>query len=108
MKTVKRTGERTGELIKVVAPKVQDEFCLVKIMSAPMCTEVKDYSKVEISDCLGHEAAGEIIEAPWQGRVKIQISIGNLVSFIIFWISYISELKSQLLVRISEYREVYV
>lgn len=70
MKTVRITGERTCELIEVPDPKVKDEFCLIRITSAPMCTEVKDYAKGNISDCLGHEAAGEVVVSPHGAPVK--------------------------------------
>lgn len=62
MKTVKITGLRQCELIEVAEPKLKENFCLIKIIIAPMCTEYHSYKKGIVSSCLGHEAAGEIVE----------------------------------------------
>jgi len=52
-------------------PKVKEHFALVKIEVAPMCTEYKAYEHGWTGDALGHEAAGEVVEIPRPGRVKI-------------------------------------
>jgi L-iditol 2-dehydrogenase len=62
MKTVSITGPRRCELTEVPDPLAKENFCVVKITAAPMCTEYKSYKNGEISSCLGHEAAGEVVE----------------------------------------------
>ena len=62
MKNVRITGPEMCQLEDVPNPTVKKNFCLIKIIAAPMCTEYHSYKKGELSDCLGHEAAGEVVE----------------------------------------------
>ena len=71
MKIVKITGAHKAELIDVPTPKAKGEFAVVKILSAPMCTEYKDFRDGQISQSIGHEAAGEVVEVAQSGTVKV-------------------------------------
>ena len=71
MKVVAITGERQCELVDKPDPKAAEDFVVVKIHSAPMCTEYKGYGKGNKGDCLGHEAAGEVVEVAQPGKVKV-------------------------------------
>jgi len=71
MKIVKITGPHKAELIDVPTPKAKGEFAVVKILSAPMCTEYKDFRDGQISQSIGHEAAGEVVEVAQSGTVKV-------------------------------------
>ena len=71
MKVVAITGERECALVDRPDPLVRDNYVLVKILAAPMCTEVGDYRTGLASDALGHEAAGEVAEVARPGRVRV-------------------------------------
>jgi len=70
MKQVAITGERSCALVEREEPVVKGDFVKVKIMAAPMCTEYKGYLHGDKSECLGHEAAGEVAEVAQKGKVK--------------------------------------
>jgi threonine dehydrogenase-like Zn-dependent dehydrogenase len=69
MKVTAITGERRAELIDVPDPKVADNYCLIKIMAVPMCTEVGGFRKGSESKRLGHEAAGIVEQAGPKSRI---------------------------------------
>jgi len=71
MKVVAITGSRQCSLVDRPDPVVQDNYVLVNILAAPMCTEIDAYINGRTSDTLGHEAAGEIVEAPSSSRFKV-------------------------------------
>ncbi len=71
MKAVAITGPRQCELIDQTAPKAKDQFVVVKIHSAPMCTEYHGYEKGGKTQGVGHEAAGEVVEVARPGKVKV-------------------------------------
>ena len=71
MKIVTISGPRECSLADRPQPVVKDNYVLVKNLAAPMCTEVRDYLAGNVSDCLGHEAAGEVVEVARPGRVKV-------------------------------------
>jgi L-iditol 2-dehydrogenase len=71
MKVVQITGKEKVKLKDVPEPKARGEFAVVKILSAPMCTEYKGYRDGVVSSCLGHEAAGEVVEIGRDGPVKV-------------------------------------
>lgn len=71
MKTVTITGKRECSIVDRPEPRILGEFVKIKIHSAPMCTEFKQYVNGDRCDCLGHEAAGEVVEVTRQGRVKV-------------------------------------
>lgn len=71
MNVVRITGERQCELVERPLPHASGEMAVVRITVAPMCTEYKMYAAGSCTDRLGHEAAGEIIEAAPSGRLKV-------------------------------------
>lgn len=60
MKLVAITGEKQAELTERTAPQPRGDVAVMKVLVAPACTEYKMYAAGHISDCLGHEAAGEV------------------------------------------------
>jgi L-iditol 2-dehydrogenase len=71
MKVVAITGAKQCELVERPDPKIRNEFVKVKILTAPMCTEFHAYRDGAKTSCLGHEAAGEVVEVAQPGRVKV-------------------------------------
>ena len=81
MKTAAITGKESCELREVQTPTAKEDYVVVKIRSAPLCTEYTDYrdgcSRIEFRrgdespDTLGHEAAGEVVDVAQPGRVKV-------------------------------------
>ena len=71
MKVVAITGVRECALVERPEPMIKDNYVLIKNLVAPMCTEVNDYRSGRASDCLGHEAAGEVVEVARSGRVRV-------------------------------------
>ena len=71
MQVVSITGPRQCALIERPDPKIAEDFVIVKIHSAPMCTEYKAYKDGQPTDRIGHEAAGEVVAVAQPGRVKI-------------------------------------
>ncbi|MHC4252064.1 MAG: zinc-dependent alcohol dehydrogenase [Planctomycetota bacterium] len=71
MQVVAITGTRECALVEKPKPVAKDEFAVVKILAAPMCTEYHAYRDGKASDCLGHEAAGEVVEVGRPGTVKV-------------------------------------
>jgi L-iditol 2-dehydrogenase len=70
MKTaVIRPGSRV-EIIDEEVPVARGNLAVVKVLSAPMCTEYYHYRNGTGSLCLGHEAAGEVVEVAAPGTVK--------------------------------------
>ena len=70
MKVVAITGKRKCKLVDKPTPRAKENFAVVKVHVAPMCTEYKPYANREQSDILGHEAAGEVVEVGESSRVK--------------------------------------
>ena len=52
-------------------PQVRENWVLVKVHSAPMCTEYKAFAAGVNHGHFGHEAAGEVVAAAQPGRVKV-------------------------------------
>ena len=77
MKVVGITGERACALLEKPEPKIKNEFVKVRIVVAPMCTEYKSYLDGGKSDCLGHEAAGEVVEVARPGKVRVGDRVGD-------------------------------
>jgi L-iditol 2-dehydrogenase len=71
MKVVAITGKSKSALVEKPTPKIRQDFALVKIEIAPMCTEYKAYHEGWVSDALGHEAAGVVEEVAQPGKVKV-------------------------------------
>lgn len=71
MKVGTISGVRECSLTDRPDPVIKDNYVLVKNLAAPMCTEVHDYLAGRVSDCLGQEAAGEVVEVARPGRVQV-------------------------------------
>ena len=71
MKVACVTGVETSGIVEVPMPEREEGFALIQIQSAPMCTEVQGFQKGQINNCLGHEAAGVVVEAAEGGRHKV-------------------------------------
>ncbi len=70
MKQVFITGPRQCELRDVAAPVSKENWAVVRIRVAPMCTEYKQYDSGQVNLPLGHEAAGEVVDIAQSGAVK--------------------------------------
>lgn len=70
MQKVTITGTRQCEIVDAPDPHAKDNFVVVKVHSAPMCTEYKAYRDGKQPGLLGHEAAGEVVEVAQPARVK--------------------------------------
>lgn len=71
MQVVAITGKKEYAIVERPEPEIKDTFVKVKIYSAPMCREVQDYLDGQLSDSLGHEAAGEVVEIAQPGSVAV-------------------------------------
>jgi L-iditol 2-dehydrogenase len=71
MKQVALTGERRAELIEVPEPQPLDDWVVVKVTVAPMCTEYKGWLGGWQTQNLGHEAVGEVAAVARPGRHKV-------------------------------------
>lgn len=65
------TGKRQAQLVERETPRAWGDVVVVKIHVTPMCTEYKLYRDGHVTDMLGHEAAGEVVEVAQPGRVKV-------------------------------------
>ena len=70
MKKAVILGERRGGLVDAPDPKPKENWALVKVHAAPMCTEYKGFLAGRKAEFLGHEAAGEVVAVAQPGRVK--------------------------------------
>ncbi len=71
MKQAAVTGRRRAALVDVADPKPVEDWALVKVHAAPMCTEFKAFDTGARDSSPGHEAAGEVVDVARPGRVKI-------------------------------------
>lgn len=71
MKQVIITGKRQADIIDVPRPKSKDDWAVVKIIAAPLCTEYKQYLGGKPAFPLGHEAAGEVVEIARPCEVEV-------------------------------------
>jgi len=71
MKRAAILGERKAALIDVPDPQPKEDWALVKVHAAPMCTEYKAFVAGRKADYLGHEAAGEVVAIARPGRVAV-------------------------------------
>jgi len=63
-------GKRRAGLVEVPGPRPKEDWVVVKVQTAPMCTEYKKFLTGQKTDYLGHEAAGEVVAVAQPGRVK--------------------------------------
>ena len=71
MKVAAIFGTQQGGLRDKSDPKAKGDIVVVKILAAPMCTEFHGFKDGDQSDCLGHEAVGEVVEVDRSSRVKV-------------------------------------
>jgi threonine dehydrogenase-like Zn-dependent dehydrogenase len=71
MKQAAITGVRQAAAIEVAMPRSVKHWALVKVHTAPLCTEFKGYVAGHAGHALGHEACGEVVEVAQPGRVKV-------------------------------------
>ena len=62
MKAVQISGKRECELVEVPDPQVRDHYVMIKVHTAPLCTEARLYDAGFPVRDLGHEATGEVVE----------------------------------------------
>ena len=62
MKKAVIVGRCQAGLIEVPDPKPREDWVVVKVHAAPMCTEYKSFAGGTRQEYLGHEAAGEVVE----------------------------------------------
>lgn len=70
MKRVVIIGKNHGAVVDAAVPKPKENWVLIKIHAAPLCTEYKGFVAGQKADYLGHEASGEVVEVAQPGRVK--------------------------------------
>jgi threonine dehydrogenase-like Zn-dependent dehydrogenase len=71
MRKVVIKGVGQADIIDTSTPKPKEDWALVKIHVAPLCTEYKAYRDGEHNAFLGHEAAGEVVEVARPGQVEV-------------------------------------
>ena len=71
MKQVSVTGKQRAGIETVPRPSARDNWVVVKVQVAPMCTEYKAFADGVNHPIFGHEAAGEVVEVAQPGRVKV-------------------------------------
>ena len=71
MKKAAVLGVRQAGLVEAAEPQPFENWVVVKVHAAPMCTEYKRFLSGEPSDNLGHEAAGEVVAVAQPGRVQV-------------------------------------
>ena len=71
MKKAVILGERRAGLVEVPDPQPKEDWVVVKVHAAPMCTEYKQFVTGTENAFIGHEAAGEVVAAAHPGRVKV-------------------------------------
>ncbi len=71
MKQAAILSERRAALVDRPEPVPHDNWVVVKVRAAPMCTEYRSFLAGTPTDALGHEAAGEVVAVARPGRVKV-------------------------------------
>jgi len=71
MKKAVILGEQKAGLVEVPDPQPKEDWALVKVHAAPMCTEYKMFVGGYKAEFLGHEAAGEVVAVAQPGHVEV-------------------------------------
>jgi L-iditol 2-dehydrogenase len=71
MKQAVISGAKQAAAIEVATPRPVKNWALVKVHTAPLCTEFKSYAAGHACRALGHEACGEVVEVAQPGRVQV-------------------------------------
>lgn len=68
MKKAVFLGNRKAALMEVPDPRPKEDWVVVKVHAAPMCTEYKSFVAGHSATFLGHEAVGEVVAIDQPGR----------------------------------------
>ena len=71
MKKVVIEGARKAAVVDAPDPTPHQDWVLVEVKAAPMCTEYKGFTSGHQSEHLGHEAAGVVAAVAQPGRVRV-------------------------------------
>ena len=71
MKRAVLLGDRKAGIVEAPDPQPKDDWVLVQVHAAPMCTEYKRFAAGDKAGFLGHEAAGEVIAVAQPGQVGV-------------------------------------
>jgi len=71
MKKAVVIGARQAALVEAPTPQAKENWAVVQVQAAPMCTEYKAFLSGQRNEYLGHEAAGVVVEVAQPGRVKV-------------------------------------
>jgi L-iditol 2-dehydrogenase len=71
MKKAVLLGDRRAALVEVPDPEPKEDWVVVKVHAAPMCTEYKTFAAGSAAEYLGHEAAGEVVGVAQPGRLRV-------------------------------------
>ncbi len=71
MKRVTVLGKQRAGIAMGQVPKVKENWVLVKVHAAPMCTEYKAFATGTNHGFFGHEAAGEVVAVAQPGKIKV-------------------------------------
>ncbi len=71
MKKAVILGERRAALVNAPVPQAKENWVVVKVHVAPMCTEYKAFVAGQPNEYLGHEAAGEVVEVAQPSKVQV-------------------------------------
>lgn len=71
MKQAAILSESRAGLVDRPIPEPHDDWVVVKVHAAPMCTEFRAFLAGQPTDSLGHEAAGEVVAVAQPGRLKV-------------------------------------
>jgi len=71
MKKVVIAGERQAAVVEVPDPEPKEDWALVKVHVAPMCTEYKAFVAGSQVEHLGHEAVGEVVAVAQPCKVEV-------------------------------------
>ncbi|MCY3575621.1 MAG: zinc-binding dehydrogenase [Chloroflexi bacterium] len=71
MKQVRIMGPRLAGVESVDKPRPRDNWALIKVLAAPLCTEYKTFAAGGDAPLLGHEAAGIVVDIAQPSRVAV-------------------------------------
>ena len=63
-------GDRSVAFTEMKMPRAVDDWAVIKVIVAPLCTEYKGCYDGQPTDRIGHEAAGEVVEAGSRATVS--------------------------------------
>jgi threonine dehydrogenase-like Zn-dependent dehydrogenase len=65
------SGVRQAALVETTNPLPVENWVVVKVHAAPMCTEYKTLLAGTRNPVIGHEAAGEVVAVAQPGRMNV-------------------------------------